>query len=239
MLSSISGVIGNRGQANYSAGNTYQDGLAAHRRRQGLSAVSIDLGLMLGIGMIAERGGASNLNKWAAVALDEQMFQSIMVAAMSGSFKGCEIPTQVISGLPTAGIVHRKRLEKPFYVEDPRFALLKKLDLEGIEVAGESSVSLSSQLEQCKTLDAAAKVTTAALCEKIASGLQQSADNIDSGKPLHAYGVDSLMAVDIRTWALAEAQAEIALFEVLSGISIAALALKIATVSKAVLQKSD
>lgn len=49
MLSSIAGVVGNRSQANYASGNTYQDALANYRRQQGLPAVSVDLGLMLGI----------------------------------------------------------------------------------------------------------------------------------------------------------------------------------------------
>jgi NADP-dependent 3-hydroxy acid dehydrogenase YdfG len=67
MLSSISGVVGNRSQANYAAGNTFQDALARHRRQQGLPAVSIDLGLMLDIGLIAQRGGSTNLKNSEAV----------------------------------------------------------------------------------------------------------------------------------------------------------------------------
>ncbi|KAJ5091914.1 polyketide synthase [Penicillium alfredii] len=234
MLSSIAGVIGNRGQANYSSGNTFQDGMAAYRRHQGLSAVSVDLGLMLGIGLIAERGGHSNLQSWEAVGINEPQFHSIMIAAMAGSFKRSTIPSQIISGLPTAGIVHRQRLEKPFYIDNPRFAILNKLDLEGIESNEETTESLSFLLGQCKSLQDASEVTTAALCERLARGLQTAVGNIDASKPLHAYGVDSLMAVDIRAWALTEAQAEIALFDVLSGISIAGLARKIAAISKAV-----
>lgn len=57
MLSSIAGVVGNRSQANYAAGNKFQDAQAKYRREQGLPAVSVDLGLMLEIGIIAERGG--------------------------------------------------------------------------------------------------------------------------------------------------------------------------------------
>ncbi|KAJ5087235.1 polyketide synthase [Penicillium angulare] len=239
MLSSIAGVIGNRGQANYSSGNTFQDGMATFRRRRGLSAVSVDLGLMLGIGLIAERGGHSNLQRWEAVGINEPQFHSIMIAAMSGSFKNSTIPFQIISGLPTAGILHREKLEKPFYIDDPRFAILNKLHLDGIESKEETTEFLEFKLGQCQSLQDVSDVTTAAVCERLARGLQTDVGNIDASKPLHAYGVDSLMAVDIRTWALAEAKAEIALFDVLSGISIAGLARKIAAISKAVSERLE
>jgi NAD(P)-dependent dehydrogenase (short-subunit alcohol dehydrogenase family) len=66
--SSISGLWGKPGQAQYIAGNSYQDALTHYRRAEGLNAVSIDLGIMLDVGVIAETG-AHNFKVWEEIQL--------------------------------------------------------------------------------------------------------------------------------------------------------------------------
>ena len=55
--SSISGVIGQKGQANYSAANAFLDVFASYRLGQGLPAHSVDLGVIEDVGYVAEQGG--------------------------------------------------------------------------------------------------------------------------------------------------------------------------------------
>lgn len=100
MLSSIAGVVGNRSQANYAAGKTFQDALVHSRRELGLPAVSIDIGLMLCIGLIAERGVGTTLKKREAMGIHEAEFVALLAAAMKGTCSGSPVPTQLISGLP-------------------------------------------------------------------------------------------------------------------------------------------
>ncbi|OJJ46418.1 hypothetical protein ASPZODRAFT_142236 [Penicilliopsis zonata CBS 506.65] len=227
MLSSISGVVGDRSQANYAAGNTYQDALAQYRRRLRLPAVSVDLGLMLGIGLIAERGGATNLKKWEAVGIHEAEFHRLLTAAMTGSWSSSPLPTQMISGLPTGGILASQDLIRPFYFDDPR----EDQDQTG---ARNDEATLASQLGIVQSMREATDVIVGALRQRLARELQTATENIDASLPLHSYGVDSLLAVEIRTWILVHLQAELSLFNVLGRGSLYGLAGRIAAVSKAV-----
>ena len=54
MLSSLGGLLGNASQCNYAAGNTFQDALAHRRASLGLPALSINVGLVINVGWVAQ-----------------------------------------------------------------------------------------------------------------------------------------------------------------------------------------
>jgi NAD(P)-dependent dehydrogenase (short-subunit alcohol dehydrogenase family) len=109
MLSSSTAIIGNRGQANYCAGNTFQDALAHHRKSIGLPAVSLDLGAIRGIGWVAENSDTNILKAMDRIIVEQRHFYSVLRSAITGHTYGShETPTQLItaagsgvSGSPT------------------------------------------------------------------------------------------------------------------------------------------
>lgn len=80
MLSSISGVVGRKGQANYAAANTFLDAFASYRQSQGLCANAVDLGMIVDVGYIAEdeNGLEDRFDKSQWIPVNESMLRRIL-----------------------------------------------------------------------------------------------------------------------------------------------------------------
>lgn len=70
LVSSITGLIGNRGQANYAAANGWMDGFAAWRNRQGLPCTALQLCGVKGAGVAASVLSDAQLHAAAAISLE-------------------------------------------------------------------------------------------------------------------------------------------------------------------------
>ncbi|KAF7597000.1 hypothetical protein BBP40_011366 [Aspergillus hancockii] len=238
MLSSSAGIIGSRGQGNYGAGNTYQDALAVYRRGQGLAAATIDLGVILDIGYVAENAETQeNVKRWGFVGIREQEFHEILRGAIASSKLSSQddIPIQLTTGLGTGGVIQANRGgEYPYYFRDARFSQLRNIDINRVGDTGATGnsnkvvQSLPAQLEEAKTLQDALGIISTAFLEKVSKLLLVPVDYISPSKPLHEYGVDSLVAVEIRNWVYHEAQSSVSVFDILGNDPISALCEKIA-----------
>jgi zearalenone synthase (highly reducing iterative type I polyketide synthase) len=239
ICSSSSGIYGYPSQAQYAAGNTYQDALAHYRRSQGLKAISVNLGIMRDVGVLAETGTSGNIKLWEEVlGIREPAFHALMKSLINQQHRGSQedCPVQVCTGLGTADIMATHGLARPEYFNDPRFGPLAVTSV-AVAASAEcqgSAVSLAARLSQATSKEQATEIITEALVHKTADILQMPTSEVDPGRPLYRYGVDSLVALEVRNWITREMKANMALLEILAAVPIESFASKIAEKSKLV-----
>jgi len=227
LLSSTGGIFGGRGQSNYAAGNTYQDALARHRVSLRERCMSLNLGLMLEAGFAAERQQVTDSLRAAGY----EGIHQIEFLAMLDHYcnPGLPLPapsdSQIITGIGTPASLSSKGIPKIFWMSRPLFQGLRQMDRVKGDVKEKlnSAIDYKALIESANSLAAAGDLVAGALAKKLSTSLSMPEDDIEVDKPIHAYGVDSLVAVEIRYWLLKEIKAELAVFEILGSKSISQL----------------
>jgi len=236
ILSSAVATFGNRGQSNYSAAGAYQDQLAYYRRSLGMHATTVDLGIMRDVGVLAETGITDNLRDWEQpYGIRKPEFHALMEIAIDGDIKGAG-PAQIITGLATGGSAVVSGIDAPYYLENAKFGIMALTGMRsasGDSNAGSdgSIVPTHARVAQAETLEDATLAVVGALVRQIARMLQMPTDEIDTGRFLHNYGIDSLLAIEVVNWALKDVKSTVNVFDVLSSIPMISLASKIAAKS--------
>ncbi|KAI6350677.1 hypothetical protein MCOR25_010479 [Pyricularia grisea] len=239
MCSSISGIIGNRGQANYAAGNLFQNALAHHRRALGMAGCAVDLGIMRDVGVLAETGATGDLVAWEQLlGIREPVFLALMKAAINGERRRGTFPAQVSVGLATAATFENAGLDVPnWLVEDVRFSHLATVRSNTASNSSDNpakvgAVTMAQRLATVESKDEAVSVLIDGLVDKISVIVSMPASEVDPSRPLFMYGVDSLVAMEIRNWIQRDVKSDIALFDVLEAVPITKFAEKVALRSR-------
>lgn len=227
MLSSVAGIVGNRGQAAYAAANTFLDALASCRRRHGLPAVALDLAAIEDVGYLAE-----NSTKRSQVMKNlggSSMCESELLALVEAAVKGKTESDQCITGLdfsnPSA---------MPFYACDAKFSILRDAALASRDEVSTDSVdlSVSQKLRRATNVEEAVNIVTDGLRGKLATILMLSTEDVaiqQATTSITALGLDSLTAIELRNWIGKELEAHLQVLELLtSGLlqDLAVLVLK-------------
>lgn len=120
----------------------------------------------------------------------------------------------------------------------PQFAYLQQLDVrEGgaTENDNENTESkLISQLSMCNSMHEANEVAQDVLLSKIAKVISVPIADINTANPVYTYGVDSLVAVELRNWLAMGIKSDLSIFDLTSNAPISEVSKKIASRSQLV-----
>ncbi|OBH06746.1 type I polyketide synthase [Mycobacterium sp. E1747] len=196
LFSSLAGLVGSTGQANYGAANSFLDGLAVHRRAQGLPAIALGWGLWeqasamtgglatVGFARFARDGVLAMASDEAlelfdtALAVDEPFVlpAHIDLAALQAKFDGGALPPMFVDliNVPT-----RRRVDDSLAAAKSKSALLQRL--EGLPEDEQREVLLDLVRSSIATVLGSA-----------------SPESIDPDQAFQELGFDSLTAVEMR-----------------------------------------
>ncbi|XP_038061904.1 hybrid PKS-NRPS synthetase pytA-like [Patiria miniata] len=201
LLSSVCATWAHASQPGYVAANAYLDALAVHRYQHGLPALSVQLGPIRGAGYLEGKPEvakifASKGNKSLHVVEFLKMLQRLIET-------GYEKPVICLANQDWSTTM--------------QFCHSSSMKFRHLAGCGPTHSPGTSAVE--KTVED----VEGALKEKLAELLFVSANSIDIQQPMINYGVDSLMAVEVVTWAATTLNVSISQLDVLSGITTAEL----------------
>ncbi|KAL0930068.1 polyketide synthase [Colletotrichum truncatum] len=236
LLSSISGIVGNKGQANYAAGNTFLDAFADYRRSLGLKANSVDLGLIQDVGYVAEQEGFEarfDTRQWTPITegtLRKILSYSILQQDQASEPINADSVAQLITGIgfPLP--------EDSDLTRDARFGYLFQNTGAGSDgkeggagKQGDENVrAFHTLLKSGSDRAAVVKIGVEVVAAQLAKILRLESE-IEPAKPLMAFGLDSLAAVELRNWIRLELGAELTTLDITNASSLNALGDKLVT----------
>ncbi|MBB2915047.1 myxalamid-type polyketide synthase MxaE and MxaD [Streptosporangium becharense] len=189
LYSSAASLIGSPGQGNYSAANAYQDGLARHRRANGLPALTVNWGQWAGTGQVAKAG--------RDLRLDERGFAAFAPADAFTALR------RLLGDPPAqAGIMSFTPAVWTRFFPALRSSSLFR-ELAG-EDTGEGGGQRTAEPELTRDMlagtdeETARRLVATYLCSQVAAVVHLPREKVDPSQRLHRLGIDSLMAVQLR-----------------------------------------
>ncbi|KAI1211883.1 lovastatin nonaketide synthase [Annulohypoxylon truncatum] len=228
MLSSINGIFGGRAQANYASGNTYQDALAHYRISHGQKAVSIDLGMMVSEGVVSENKDLLSSMRRIGHLMDieQQDFLALLDHYCDPNLPLSDTYAQVLVGIEMPSAILEKGIDLHHSIRRPLFRHLYRLGLKenGQATTGTShnlvTADKGAQLQGAVSEQEAIHLVTEWLSAKVASILGLPETEINPSKPIHTYGIDSLVAIDLKNWFSREIGADVGVFMLMENMPL-------------------
>lgn len=227
LVGSVTGPIGNPGQTAYGAAATFMASLVRQRREQfNLPGSVIHPGAIIGLGYLesVDRAFLKSLTaRMGPSHISERDFHELFAEGILAGQPDSGRDPEVIAGY--------RQINPKDYPDALCYAVPKLWSFinhtaqysateEALIASNTSSIKI--QLEQATSNEQVVEIISAGLVTKLRTKLGLSPDqgNFSLKTQLAELGVDSLIALDLRSWFNNEIGVDVSILEILSGVSI-------------------
>jgi acyl carrier protein len=231
LVGSLTGPIGNPGQTAYGAAATFMASLVRQRREQfNLPGSVIHPGAIIGLGYLenVNRGFVKSLtDRMGPTHLSERDFHELFAEGILAGRPGSGRDPEVIAGFRQ---INPKDYPDALCYSVPKLwsfinhSAQSSATEDGLVASNTSSIKI--QLEQATSNEQIFEIVSTGLMAKLRIKLGLSPDQgyLSQKTQLAELGVDSLIALDLRSWFSKEVGVDVSILEILSGVSIGDLA---------------
>lgn len=216
LFSSLSGIIGQPGQANYAGANTFLDAFVQYRNRLGLVASAIDIGGVEDVGFVA---GNEELLRKLKTTMSYSVRETELLEAVGAAILLPSLPAAASSSNLDAFVPHNTFVlglatstplseSRALWKGDRRMAVYYNTAKGSDSRASGSSDGLKAFLATVRA-DArvlkspeAERTLTLEIGKRVFDFLLRPEDDLEvsTSVPLAHLGMDSLVAIEMRTW---------------------------------------
>ncbi|QVM13373.1 putative secondary metabolism biosynthetic enzyme [Coccidioides posadasii str. Silveira] len=221
MFSSVSGIVGQAGQANYASGNSFLDAFAQCRNGLGLAASVVDMGAVEDVGWISDHQGMMGKMSRSGFkpVLEQKVIDAMAICMLvhNKPNKAAESALTVTSK-NSSYFVHKDTflvgLALLIPLNDPSNYVIWKKDRRMASYHNKATVAataastdiLKSYLSSAKAdpsilkSSEAAKLFAVEIGKKLLDLLLKHHEGLKTSLPLLDLGLDSLVALELRAW---------------------------------------
>jgi aryl carrier-like protein len=233
LFASSSGIIGQPGQANYSAGNTFNDAFVQYRQSLGMPASVLDIGAVEDIGYVSKNPQILESFRSTAVHMlsEKDLLESLHLMITRGLSSSPSKPTKAEPFCNIAQVTLGMRTELPLtdptnrcrWKRDRRMAIYSNSSSTTAShrpIVDESLIrfmsAVSADPPSLKTQERI-KFLVDQISQRVCDFLMIQDTELSSNVTLNNAGLDSLVAIELRNWWRQNLGSEISVLELLNG----------------------